>query len=72
MFREDDEWAVNCRPQPGRVGVPPLRASLARYGEVVYVGLARLDGALSDVLWAVGPATQELSYPMPETINPSN
>lgn len=62
---EDDDGAVKGGSEPGQVGVPEERPSLAGDGEIVSVGVAGLDGALGHVGRAVGPPGAELPDAVP-------
>lgn len=62
---EDDESAIDGGPQPRGMCMPPKRASLTCEGEVVDVAPPGLDGALSDVFWAIRPSAAQLPYAMP-------
>jgi hypothetical protein len=62
---EDDDGAVDGGAEPGDVRVPPQRAALPGDGELVDVGLARLDRALRDVRWPVRPARLQLPDAVP-------
>lgn len=62
---EDDNGAVNRRPQPRDMGMPKQSPSLPFECKIVSVRLTRLDWALGHVSRSVGPTGSELADTVP-------
>lgn len=63
---EDDDGAIEGRPEPRNVGVPEESPPLPHNGEVVDVAAPCRDGALSHVSRPVSPSAPQLPDAMPE------
>lgn len=50
---------------PGKMGMPPEGAPLASNGELVCIGVAFCNGALSDISRTISPSCSQLLYSMP-------